>query len=182
LENDPTHPVSLTLFVNTAISSVQAVNNSDNPKNFKNFGDRMSQVFQVIIAKKIGKVSVQLSPTLAHYNYVPTYDDATTFALGGAARIPLSRKFAIIVDYFHSFLSDTKKNNYYSKRLVKFYDPLGIGLEITTAGHVFSLKFTNTTAILENQFIPYNSNSWGKGQYRWGFNISRTFSLWRPKK
>ena len=183
LENDPSHPVSLTLFINTVIATEKAVTvPADNPRNLQNFGERMSQVYQVIIAKKIGKVSLQLSPTVVHVNHVPTYDDATTFALGGAARIPFSHRFAFLVDYFHSFISDTKKANYYARKAVKFYDPVGIGFEVTTAGHVFSLKFLNNTAIMENQFIPYNSNSWGNGQYRWGFNISRTFSLWRPKE
>lgn len=181
LENDPSHPVSMALFVNTVVSSEKAVNVPDNPKNFEEFSDRLSQVVELIIAKKIGKVSVQVTPTLVHYNYAPSYDQNTTFAIGAAARIPFSRRFAFLIDYFHPFISDTKKDNYYTKRLVKFYDPLGVGFEITTAGHIFTLKFTNTSAILENQFIPYNSNSWGNGQFRWAFNISRTFSLWRPK-
>jgi hypothetical protein len=183
MENDPSHPVSVVIFVNTAISSIQANNlNPNTPTSFKNFGDRMSQVVQLIIARKMGKISLQLNPTLVHYNFVPTYDKATTIALGGAARIPLSNKFAILVDYFHPFYSDEKKKNYYALKAVKFHDPLGIGLEVKTTGHVFHLNFTNTTGILENQFIAYNSNSWGKGQFRWGFSISRTFTLWREKK
>jgi hypothetical protein len=182
LENDPSHPVSIAIFVNTAISSVKANNlNPNTPISFKNFGDRMSQVIQVIIAKKIGKVSLQLNPTFVHHGFVPTYDNATTFALGGAARIPLLGRFALIVDYFHPFHSSAKKKNYYDLKAVKFHDPLGIGIEIKTAGHIFHLNFTNTTGILENQFLPYTSSSWGKGQFRWGFSISRTFTLWREK-
>jgi hypothetical protein len=183
MENDPSHPVSVTIFVNNAISSLAANTlNPNTPTSFKNFSDRMSQVIELIIAKKVGKVSLQLNPTLVHYDFVPTYDKATTFALGGAARIPLSNRFALIVDYFHPFHSSDKKKNYYAQKAVKFHDPLGIGMEINTAGHVFHLNFTNTTAVLENQFLPYNSNSWGKGQFRWGFSISRTFTLWRGKK
>jgi hypothetical protein len=183
MENDPSHPISVALFVNTAISSISANTlNPNTPSSFKNFGDRMSQVVQLIIAKKIGKISLQLNPTLVHYNFVPTYDKATTFALGGAARIPLSKKFAFIVDYFHPFHAKAKENNYYALKAVKFHDPLGLGLEIKTSGHIFHLNFTNTTGILENQFLPYNSSSWGKGQFRWGFSISRTFTLWREKK
>ncbi|HET6994062.1 MAG TPA: DUF5777 family beta-barrel protein [Chitinophagaceae bacterium] len=182
LENDPSHPISMALFVNTVVSSEKASTATDTPRSFEDFSDRLSQVIELIIAKKIGKVSVQISPTLVHVNYVPSYDEPTTFALGAAVRIPFSRRFAFLVDYFHSFISDTKKENYLQPaRRVKFYDPLGVGFEITTAGHIFTLKFTNTSSILENQFIPYNSNSWGKGQFRWAFNIGRTFSLWRPK-
>jgi hypothetical protein len=180
LEKDPSHPVSLALFVNSVVSTVRAVP-GNNPRGFDNFGERTSQVYQLILAKKIGKVSVQLNPTVVHHNFVPSYDDPTTFALGAAARIPFTQRFALLLDYFHCFISDEKKANYYNTRLVKFKQPAGIGFELTTGGHVFSLKFTNNTAIMENQFIPYNSNSWCRGQYRWAFNISRMFSLWRPK-
>jgi len=183
MENDPSHPVSLAIFVNTAISSVKANNlNPNTPTSFKNFGDRMSQVIQLIIAKKMGKVSLQLNPTFVHHGFVPTYDHATTFALGGAARIPLIGRFTLLVDYFHPFLSGAKKKNYYDQKAVKFHDPLGIGIEINTAGHIFHLNFTNATGILENQFLPYTTSSWGKGQFRWGFSISRRFTLWREKK
>jgi Membrane bound beta barrel domain (DUF5777) len=185
-EHDPSHPIALTLFVNTAISTMSAAKTGavivpDKPNSFENFSDRMSEVFQVIISKKINKVSIQLNPTLVHYNYVPSYSDNNTFALGGAVRLPVSNAMAIIVDYFHPFLSDTWKKNYTSLQGVKFYDALGVGLEIITAGHVFHMNFTNTTGILENQFIPYTTSSWGKGQFRWGFNVSRTFVLWREK-
>ncbi len=182
MENDPSHPISLAIFVNTGISSVKANPNPNTPISFKDFGDRMSQVIQLIIAKKMGKVSLQLNPTFVHHGYVPDYDKASTFAVGGAARIPLTGRFTLIVDYFHPFISDAKKKNYYELKAVKFHDPLGIGIEINTAGHIFHLNFTNTTGILENQFLPYTTSSWGKGQFRWGFSISRRFTLWREKK
>ena len=182
LENDPTHPVSLTVFINTVISTRSSSGSANQPNSFDNFGDRMSRVIQLIVARKFGNLSLQLNPTLVNYGYTPSYDENNTFALGGAMRLPLSKTFALIVDYFHCFHSDIKKENYKKLQGVKFYDPLGVGLEITTAGHIFHLNFTNTTGILENQFIPYTTSSWGKGQFRWGFNISRTFVLWREKK
>lgn len=182
LENDPGHPISLTLFINTVISTRSKEIAPNQPNSFEDFGDRMSRVFQLIVAKKIGNVSLQLSPTLVNYSYVPSYDVANTFALGTAFRVPLSRSFALIVDYTHPFYSDTKKTNYKIREGVKFRDPLGVGVEITTAGHVFHMNFTNTTGILENQFIPYTTSSWGKGQFRWGFTISRRFVLWREKQ
>ena len=108
------------------------------------------------------------------------------FALGGAARIPLTRNIAFIVDYFHVFHSQAAKNFYKNPNsavhpAIKFYDPLGVGFEFLTAGHVFHLNFTNATEILENRFIPRTVTSWGKGQFRWGFTISRAFVLWREK-
>ncbi|HEY9258337.1 DUF5777 family beta-barrel protein [Chitinophaga sp.] len=46
---------------------------------------------------------------------------------------------------------------------------------------MFSITFTNSTAILENQFIPETTSSWVQGQFRWGFNISRRFTLFGKK-
>ena len=199
-ENDPKHPLSLALFANTAVSSMKALSFSPNiadsaETNFKSFSERMSQVVQLIIARKSGKVSLQVSATYVHRNRIIPGDDQGIFALGGAVRIPLTKNFAFIVDYFHVFHSQSGKDKFKSTNTpvynvnnapppykgTHFYDPLGIGFEILTAGHVFHLNFTNATEILENRFIPRTVSSWGKGQYRWGFTISRTFVLWKEK-
>src|ERR1019366_4437923 len=58
-----------------------------------------------------------------------------------------------------------------------YYPNLHIGLEFETGGHVFSVNFTNTAGLLENDFLPYNAHNWAQGQFRLGFTISRTFQL-----
>ncbi|MFI5133825.1 MAG: DUF5777 family beta-barrel protein [Chitinophagales bacterium] len=191
-ENDPSHPLSLALFANMAITSMQKSTfgppYADSAEtNFQNLSQRMSQAVQLIIARKFGKVSLQLLPSFIHRNRVILGDDKSIFALGGAARIPLNKKFAFIVDYFHVFHSQSAKDFFEAPgstvhTVTTFYDPLGVGLEILTAGHVFHINFTNTTEILENRFIPRTVTTWSKGQFRWGFTISRTFSLWREKQ
>jgi hypothetical protein len=194
MENDPSHPISLAIFLNTAVATAQSVGDPRVPgtSNFENhwvdFSSRMSQVVQLIIAKKIGRVSLQLNPTFVHTNHVINHDMSSIFALGGVIRFPVSRSMNIIVDYYHPFRNEESKNYFnsvdqpYNPEAFKFYDPLGIGLEINTAGHVFNLNFLNSKEILENRFIPRTVNSWTKGQFRWGFSIGRTFSLWRTKK
>jgi len=192
LENDPGHPFSVTLFANNVISAMRADTDTSigqlkvKENHFTNFSDRMSQVVQLMIAKKIGIISLQLSPTYVHTNYVVLNDQKNLFALGGGVRVPLSKKFILIADYFHAFRSKKSENalsaqyaNYYD---AKRYDAFGIGFEIITPGHLFHLNFTNTTNILENRFIPRTYTTWGKGQYRWGFTIARNFVLFRDKK
>jgi len=83
---------------------------------------------------------------------------------------------SLIVDYFYVFKEEAVRD-YFEANGLLFYNPLGIGLEVETGGHVFHVTFTNSTAILENQFIPYTTSSWTKGQFRWGFIISRTFAF-----
>ncbi len=206
LENDPSHPISVTLFASNVISTRGsgfdpprdlAGNTTDTALNypyaFQDFGDRMGQVVQAIIAKKINKVSLLLNFTVVHQGYVPLHDQQTIAAVGGAIRLPLGKSVNLIVDYFHPFRSKASRDYFKSTDFtfnppndidknnvaLKFYDPLGIGFEIITAGHVFHLNFTNSIEILESRFIPYTSRSWGKGEFRWGFNLSRIFALWR---
>lgn len=180
LDNDSKNPVALTLFVNNVLASQKRSPLPNQENSFENLGDRMSQVAQLIIAKKIGKVSLQLNPLYLHTNYVVANDDKSLFALGGAARIPLSEKIIILADYFHPFRSASSKA-FFKTQGVDFFDPLGIGVEILTEGHVFHLNFTNANEILENRFIRRTTTSWGDGEFRWAFTISRNFILRKEK-
>jgi hypothetical protein len=182
LENDPSHPLSMALFANIVAASNKASGQINTENNYSGFADRLSETFQLIVAKKMGKVSFQLNPTLVTRGYAVSYDQKSIFALGGAVRVPLGRSVNLIVDYFHPFHNESSKDSFNVRQGIKFHDPLGVGFEILTAGHVFHLNFTNATEILENRFIPRTISSWGKGQFRWGFTISRTFVLWREKK
>jgi hypothetical protein len=62
-----------------------------------------------------------------------------------------------------------------------YFNPLGVGLEIETGGHVFSLNFMNAEHIIENSFIPNTQKSWQDGGMRFGFVISRNFNLGKSK-
>jgi hypothetical protein len=78
----------------------------------------------------------------------------------------------IVIDYTHSF-SYFRSNS----RNPRFYDPLGIGIEIETGGHVFALNFTNAQAISAINYISDTESNWLKGQFRLGFTISRIFDM-----
>ncbi|MBC7874429.1 MAG: hypothetical protein H7Y01_10555 [Ferruginibacter sp.] len=181
-ENDPSHPLSVALFANMAIASNKASALSNLDHSFRGFSDRVSNVLQLIIARKMGKVSLQLNPTFVTRSYSISYDQKSFFAMGGAIRLPLvQNRLNLLVDYFHPFRKEAVEDSFQIINNIKFYDPLGIGFEVLTSGHVFRLNFANTTEILENRFIPRTVSSWGKGQFRWCFTISRNFSLWRGK-
>lgn len=182
LENDPSHPIALALFVNAAVASNKASAFDNLDHSFRSFSDRLSETFQLIIARKMGRVSLQLNPTLVTRSYAISYDQKTIFALGGALRLPISQRVNFIIDYFHPFRSQSSRDSFHINNNIRFYDPLGIGFEIITGRHVFHLNFTNATETLENRFIPRTISNWGDGQFRWGFTISRQFTLWKPKK
>jgi hypothetical protein len=174
-------PISLTVFGNVTVSTMSSNDDATSPAHFEEFTDRMTYVGQAIIARKFGeRLSLTLSPTYVHRNRVGYMDENNIFALGGSGRIKLTKSLAFIAEYYYPFRSKSSKD-YYKAQGREFFNPLGAGLEIETGGHVFSVNFTNSTAILENQFIPETRSSWLQGQFRWGFNISRRFSLFGKK-
>ncbi len=181
-ENDPSHPISVAFFANMVAASNKASAFPNLDHSFKSFSDRLSNTFQLIIAKKMGNVSVQLDPTLVTRSYAISYDQKSYFALGGAVKVPVVKnRLNLLVDYFHVFRRESVEDSFRVNNNIHFHNPLGIGFEILTSGHIFRLNFTNATELLENRFIPRTISSWGKGQFRWGFTISRNFTLWRKK-
>lgn len=174
-------PVSLALFGNMVVSGMPSSEIESDASHFDNFNERLSYVSQAIVSRKFGRlISLTLLPTYVHRNRVAYMDVNNMFALGAAARLKLSKRVGLLGEYFYPFRSQESKD-YLKSTGTTYYNPLGIGVEIETGGHVFQITFTNSTAILENQFIPETTTSWLQGQFRWGFNISRRFSLFGKK-
>ena len=181
-KTDGSFPFTVTLFGNAVVSSMASNAKANTPDHFENFNDRMSYTGQVLIGRKFSDFfSLMLMPTYVHTNYVIHNDQNDIFAAGIGARVKLSKHFGIVADYFKVFRGQTSIDRFKAAGL-KFYDPLGVGIEIETGGHVFDFNFTNSTALLENQFIPYTTSSWKGGHFRWAFNMSRIFSLKKNKK
>ena len=141
---------------------------------------RLQYLSQLLIAHKInGKISVQIMPTYLHRNFIKRQINTTNnkednndlFSLGIGGRFKLSKSFALVADYFYNF-SEFQKNN-----PMAFYNPLGVGIEIETGGHVFHINYTNASAILESNLLTTTNDTWTKGQIKLGFNISRWFVL-----
>ncbi|TNE81692.1 MAG: hypothetical protein EP332_02955 [Bacteroidetes bacterium] len=139
---------------------------------FDKFTNRMSYVNQVMVARKFNsKLSLQANFIHLHYNLVRYEEDFNTvFAAAIMGRYKITKRMAVTAEYGMPF------GNYYTGP-TQMYNPLSVGLDIETGGHVFQVFFTNAFSVNEAQFLPYNDRSWGDGQFRWGFNVSRVFSL-----
>jgi hypothetical protein len=162
-------PLAITVFINAAMTAVENNDVLIYPKTT----DRLSYTSQLILARKFSsRISIALLPTLIHRNFVfDASDHNDIFALGGGGRFRITRSSCFIVDYFYNFDRLRKLDNGY------WYNPLGVGAEIETGGHVFTIMFTNASGIIENDFIPNTTDSWSKGGFKLSFNISRNFKL-----
>ncbi|MFK4996536.1 DUF5777 family beta-barrel protein, partial [Klebsiella pneumoniae] len=70
---------------------------------------------------------------------------------------------------------------YQLQKLNGFSNSLSIGVDIETGGHVFQLHFTNSTGMTERTFITETTGKWSNGDIHFGFNISRVFTIVKPK-
>ena len=138
------------------------------------FGDRSSFYVQLIAGRKFNKnFSMQLSPLLVHNNSTlnPT-DDNTIFGLGGGLRYKVSKRIALMLDYHHAF---GQLDN-------AITDPLSVGVDIETGGHVFQLHFSNVTGMNEKGYLTQTTGNFFKGDVRFGFNLSRIFHVGKKRK
>ena len=116
--------------------------------------------------------SLQLTPTLIHYNIVDTKTIPNDFySLGVGFRQRISKRVNFTTEYYHRF-----------NTLDGYYNPLSMGVDIETGGHVFQLHVSNSTGMTERTFINETTGSWAKGDLRFGFNISRVFTISKPKE
>ena len=174
---DNNMPLSISLFGRGIISSMASLP-TNNDAHFNNFKSRLSAAGQVIIARKFSDyLSLELLPTYIRRENVVSPDNQNMFAMGIGGRLKLTEHMAIEMDYFLPFRSPQTKNYFNTQDNTIFYNPLSVGLAIETGGHVFHIDFTNATSMMESQFIPGTVSNWTKGQFRWGFNFSRTFTI-----
>ncbi len=135
--------------------------------------DKFSFAHQILFARKFNdQFSLQLTPTVLHYNIVDNAKLPNDFySLGIGFRQRISKRVNITTEYFYRI-----------DKLAGCYDPLSVGVDIETGGHVFQLHVSNSTGMTERTFINETAGSWGKGDLRFGFNISRVFTLKKPKE
>jgi hypothetical protein len=168
-------PVSLVGFSSVAVNT--ELRKDDFP--LLKFENRLSYVHQLLISRKMSeKLSLQIAPTFFHENtlsdlldennqvILPNPQDNSQFALGLGGRYKLTNRWSINADY----AAHLNRN---SKSIYK--NPLAIGVDLETGGHVFQMHFTNARAMHEAGFLGQTTGDWGKGEIAFGFNLVRVF-------
>jgi hypothetical protein len=131
---------------------------------------KFSYANQLLIARKFSNsLSLQLSPTFIHYNFVKrVIDQNNLFAIGGGGRFKITKRTTINIEYYYLLPGQTAKN---------FNNALSVGFDFETGGHVFQVFLTNSQPLFTRGFIAETSGSWAKGTISLGFNINRVFTL-----
>ena len=142
------------------------------------FTSRLAYFQQILIGSKISNVfTLQLTPTLVHQNFVTLKTDPhDIYALGVGGRIRLTNRISMTIDWYHYFNGQRYSVSNGIQTPINF-DPLAIGFDIETGGHVFQIHLSNSVGLNERAFILETTNNWLKGGIQLGFNISRVFQL-----
>jgi hypothetical protein len=132
------------------------------------FSDRLAYVNQILISRKFNdNLSLEIAPTHFHQNYVANnFQDNSQFALGLGGRYKFTKRWSFNVDYA-AHLNRASNSD--------FKNPLSIGFDLETGGHVFQMHFTNSQAMHESGYLGNTSGSWNDGKIAFGFNLIRVF-------
>ncbi|GAB2698625.1 DUF5777 family beta-barrel protein [Mucilaginibacter koreensis] len=170
-KTDNSMPFTLTVLADVGLKPYKV-----NTNVFDDYSNRLSYFYQAIFSRKFSsRFSAEVAPSFLRNNLPFPYiqgNEQNIFSLSAAGRFKVTKHMGVVVDYAHPFSEFRRHSN-----SPKFYDPSGIGIEMETGGHVFTLNLSNAQAINPINYLSDTESKWTKGQYRLGFTISRVFDM-----
>ena len=158
-----------------------AINAEMKKENFPKleFNNRLTYVTQLLISRKFtDKLSLELAPSYFHENtlkdildennnvILPNPQGNDQFAVGFGGRYKFAKRWSFNMDYA-AHLNRANQSIY--------KNPLSIGVDLETGGHVFQMHFTNSRAMHEAGYLGKTTGNWSKGEIAFGFNLVRVF-------
>lgn len=147
-----------------------AINNTLKESLYPNmtFENRLIYVSQILVSRKFSEnLSLELAPTFFHENFVANdMQDNSQFAIGIGGRYKISKRWSINADYA-AHLNRASNS--------PFKNPLSVGVDLETGGHVFQMHFTSSQGIHEAGYLGQTTGDWTKGDVFFGFNLARVF-------
>lgn len=136
--------------------------------NFKDFDQRLTFTNEVLISRKFSeKLTLQLIPIYVHQNYRNKLTEVNDqFAVGVGGRFKISKRLSLNAEYVKRMVLPTSD---------QYKDPLSLGLDIETGGHVFQLLFSNSQTMNAGTYVNNANGNWAKGNIFFGFNMYRSF-------
>jgi hypothetical protein len=134
------------------------------------FNNRLAFTTQLLVSRKFSNsFSGELAGIFVHKNlYDALYDQKDVFLVGAGTRYKIAKRLSLNLDYaVRVNLSEDTQSIY--------QNPLTLGLDIETGGHVFQLVFSNSQPMNDVAIFSNAGGDWGKGSLYFGFNMYRVF-------
>ena len=129
---------------------------------------RYTFAHELLISRKFNeKFSLEATPIYLHQNFVENdLQKNAQYILGLGGRYKISKRVTINAEY-HAHMNRVANS--------KYRNPISLGVDIETGGHVFQLHVTNAQLMNESGYMTKAVGNWGKGDVFFGFNIWRVF-------
>lgn len=129
---------------------------------------RYTYAHEILISRKMNEnFSFEVSPIYLHQNFVENdLQENSQYILGFGGRYKISKRVTINAEY-HAHMNRVANS--------KYKNPLSLGVDIETGGHVFQLHITNAQLMNESGYMTNAIGDWGSGNIYFGFNIWRVF-------
>jgi len=161
-------PVSVTYYTNMGLKAQGTKSELPNG----NSSDRLSFFHQIIISRKVNdKLSLQVAPSISHYNVVAPTMKNDHIAVAVAGRYKISETSALIVNYDQPITKHQDNNPEFN---------VSAGIEMATSAHQFQIFITNFPYIVPQENNVYNQPNSTKEWYMdlfIGFNITRLWNF-----
>jgi hypothetical protein len=130
------------------------------------FNNRLAFSSQLLVSRKFSdSFSLELNPIYIHKNlYEEGLEQKNEFFVGSGARYKIAKRMSINLEYA-ARLSNCST----------FENPLTLGLDIETGGHVFQMVFSNSQAMNDVAVFSRPTGDWAGGPIYFGFNLYRVF-------
>lgn len=133
--------------------------------------DRCAYSTQLLVSRKFNeKLSFELTPIFIHKNlYDDTAEQNNLFVISAGGRYKISRRMSINLEYAARILTENGMSSTYN-------NPLTLGLDIETGGHVFQLVVSNSQQMNDVSVFTNTTGQWfDVGSIYFGFNMYRSF-------
>lgn len=177
-------PISVTYYGNVAIDGRSVDIDENNPPQanvdagyFLTKQDRFSYFHQLIIAKRFSpKFSLQIAPSLTHFNAVNYGYENDRFSIAFGGRYKISAQTSIIFDYNQPI---TQLDNPDNPSQSLNNPGVSLGAEFSTSGHAFQIFISNYKGIVPQYNNMKNTSDFfdGTSGMLIGFNITRRYNF-----
>ena len=133
------------------------------------FSNRLAYTSQLLISRKFSdSFSFEVAGIYVHKNlFEDSQELKDQYLVGAGGRYKLSKRLSVNLEYA------AKVNRLASAPL--YQDPITLGLDIETGGHVFQMVFSNCQPMNDVAVFTNATGNWNGGSVYFGFNMYRVF-------
>jgi hypothetical protein len=168
LANQQTNGFPVTIVGYNTMDINSALKTSQYP--YLKFNNRLAFTTQILISRKFSeKFSFEIAPIYVHKNLFEAGLDQKDLLLAGAgARYKIAKRLSLNLEY-------AARVNMPENFVSPYHNPLSVGLDIETGGHVFQLVFSNSQPMNDVAVFSNATGNWNGGSLYFGFNMYRVF-------